>query len=1165
MKRKFLFLVLAIAMMLTLCLAVNAMDGSGTESDPYLVKTAEDFLSINTNLSAHYKLMASIAVSANENAVIDASDNTPFSGTFDGNGYTIDVTVVGATSNTNTFDSLFSVVSGKIKNLTVTGSVSGSDKVSGIVGKLKDYGNVDGCINYATVSGRKNVGGIVGLLVGNATITNCVNFGSINGANSVNKGVDTGGIVGCVWESSSGVTTISNCYNAGVVNTSGDNNGGICGYFYGGSIENCFNTGKLISTSTSSVGEFYGKAERNRSYKINGYYCDTRNKVVGVDESNGITLSSYMIESTGVAIYLGNGSGIRGEFHMNKSVFEAFSSLVDRISSEIEYGTVVSTKAVLTQTNGSLISQEAIDSQKVVFAPAFKDGAIQYSYDDATKGAEYHSYRYALTNFPDTSKAYNTEFVILGYIMITNGNEKRVITLNTVLSDRLASEVGETGLNAVSIVRVAEATLNDGDFNGNTDALNSLNHIVSFKDFETKIDIDGVTGYGHLNATFTKSISSDDTVVFKISSTNATEFNKYVYDMTSNGYEKVSQNEINNNLFYTYKNGSTLINAVFFPSQNEVTVTRESATNLPSSLSAPTYVTKNTPSITQLKLEASIKEGMSYVIHLSDGTFFIIDGGWCDNDQKEADKLYNKLVALANGNDIVISGWLFTHCHGDHIGTFNLFVEKYHDSVTIKEILYNFPSDEDISNSASSYMIDNSKQRYTQFRYVISTYLTDTKYVKIHSGYKFYYADAEIEILQTLEDLYPSTVANYDFNNSSTLFTVKIAGQKMLFVGDVDDVGASRLNAMFGSTLKSDFVQIAHHGINSSSTIRNMYVNADAEYVFYPAPLDWYISQEGNSANFYISTESKTVKQIFISGVETFTLELPYAGTLYDGNKTPGYSPDVEDEEGTRTEVERPSESVALPDAYFDLDMSSGTPVDSKNNATVTVTGGSVVDATVTHDGKESTTSVFTGDRYKNAYYMTLNFNNIKSDAEWESFVMGSSTFEIMIRLDKIPTSTVGIFTSCNEGGTTIYIRRNGKQLNFQIGSTYPNENGLGGAGVGNYSAATSMDNDGPVIEAGDLVHIVGSYDKATNKMKLYINGILVSEADYGTGSFKGGKENDYVLGIGYNPQYGNEEISDHANYEVFEAKIYNSALSDEQVAQEYWNCIDEIMTEDNK
>ena len=109
------------------------------------------------------------------------------------------------------------------------------------------------------------------------------------------------------------------------------------------------------------------------------------------------------------------------------------------------------------------------------------------------------------------------------------------------------------------------------------------------------------------------------------------------------------------------------------------------------------------PSITQIKLEASVQEGMSYIIHLSDGTFLIVDGGWSDTNEKEADKLYNQLVALAGeGKDIVIAGWIFTHCHGDHIGTFNLFVNKYHDMVTIKEILYNFPADSEIATSGSN-------------------------------------------------------------------------------------------------------------------------------------------------------------------------------------------------------------------------------------------------------------------------------------------------------------------------------------------------------------------------------------------------------------------------------------------------------------------------------
>ena len=545
---------------------------------------------------------------------------------------------------------------------------------------------------------------------------------------------------------------------------------------------------------------------------------------------------------------------------------------------------------------------------------------------------------------------------------------------------------------------------------------------------------------------------------------------------------------------------------------------------------------------------------MSYVIELSDGSFFIIDGGWSDDNYNEADKLYNTLVALAGERDIVIAGWIFTHCHGDHIGTFNLFVEKYHDNVTINQLLYNFPSDEDILNSGSSYMIDNSKQRYSNFKYVIDTYLDDTEIVKLHSGYKFYYADAEIEIIQTLEDLYPSTVANYDFNSSSTIFTVTIEGQKMIFLGDISDVGASRLNSVFGSSLKCDFLQIAHHGLNNGATIKALYLYIDPTYVLYPAPLGWYNSNANASANFFISTDSKTVKQIFVSGAQTSEIYLPYDGKLYDGEKLPGIEVEEPDDD-ERTEAERPSEPVDVPDAYFDLDLSGDEITDAKGNATVTVTGGGVEQTTVKHNGLETTTTAFTGDRYKEAYYMTLNFNDITTDSQWGDFVMGSSTFEIFLKLDSLPGATVGLITSCNNGGTTLYLRKQaGGQLTFQIGSTKPNSNGTGA-----YSSTSNMNGSEPLAIAGDLLHIVGSYDKSTNAMKLYINGILVATADYGEGSFKGGNNADYIIGIGYNPQYDGEILSSYANYELYEAKIYNVALTDEQVAQEYWSCVDNL------
>ena len=373
----------------------------------------------------------------------------------------------------------------------------------------------------------------------------------------------------------------------------------------------------------------------------------------------------------------------------------------------------------------------------------------------------------------------------------------------------------------------------------------------------------------------------------------------------------------------------------------------------------------------------------------------------------------------------------------------------------------------------------------------------------------------------------------------------------MLFVGDVSDVGASRLNKTFGNALKSDFVQIAHHGLNSSGTIKQMYMNANATYVLYPAPNEWYRSNINNDANAYINNE-ESIKQIFVSGLQTVELYLPYDGMLYDGERVP--KPIV------KTEVDRPENVVEVPDAYFDLDMTNGVITDKAGNATINVTNGAVKETTVTHNGEEKTATAFTkgDDGY---YYMNLKFNEITTEEQMKNFIMGSTTFEIFLKLDKMPGSTVGLITSCNGGGVTLYLRKPaGGQLNFQIGSTKPNENVDSG---NRYSATVDMDGSSPVAEADKLLHIVGSYDSKTNMMKLYINGMLVSQADFGSGSYRGGSGDDTVIGIGYNPQYNEnnvEAISKYADYELYEAKIYNTALTDEQVAQEYWNCIDNLL-----
>ena len=498
MKRRILFLLLVACMCAVLCLSVSAV-GSGTESDPYVITSVDEFMAINNDKSACYKLAADLELPTSTVAYI--TSNSAFSGVFDGDGYTITIDIQGATTKSNdTLEALFAIVTGQIKNLTVRGSVTGSNKVAGIVAKLEKGGKIDNCVNYASVYGRKNVAGIAGVLFDEATsgvrlgakITNCANLGNISG-HSVKSGVDMGGIVGCVWYTVDETVYLEGCYNEGTISVpdglAGENVGGMVGYFYKGKIKDCFNAGTLRASSSSYQGSMFGKTDGGTN-TIDGYISLTSDPVIGYLIGNKVITRPFMLESDGVAIYLGKNTGIRGEFHFPKELFDYFTSVSTLDLSAMEYGCIVSTNDVVASLNGDLFSAEAQENDLIVFAPAMQNGKVVYSYFDEKRGESYHSYRFALTGFPNEQSAYNMEFVILGYVMIPGLDGSTVVHyVNTVESDRLAEDVKGTEFNSVSILRVAEATLDDGDFNGNTAAINALNNIVSYKEYTDGIKI----------------------------------------------------------------------------------------------------------------------------------------------------------------------------------------------------------------------------------------------------------------------------------------------------------------------------------------------------------------------------------------------------------------------------------------------------------------------------------------------------------------------------------------------------------------------------------------------------------------------------------------------------------------------------------------------------
>ena len=326
MKKRIVGILLALSMVICLVpietfaeTAVSSeivdITGSGTQDDPYLIYTADGLKVFRDKANggeryAFATLMNDIVLNdgtfdADGNyTAADGStaepekwtpigtDNNQYRGTFDGNGKT----VKGLYVNTGGDEpvGLFGFTGGpKIRNLTVDGCVVGKDWAGGILG-FSHGGVIENCTNNASITvanldsdRHACVGGIAGVTY--AKLIGCGNTGKITVKN-VAQIANVGGIVGC--QNNMGLPIIHDCYNTGEV--SGEAGilylGGIAGAISQGVISNCYSTGKLDSTGSTTVylGGIVGL--NGALYDLtNNYYLEgTADKAAGRDEQEMI-------------------------------------------------------------------------------------------------------------------------------------------------------------------------------------------------------------------------------------------------------------------------------------------------------------------------------------------------------------------------------------------------------------------------------------------------------------------------------------------------------------------------------------------------------------------------------------------------------------------------------------------------------------------------------------------------------------------------------------------------------------------------------------------------------------------------------------------------------------------------------------------------------------
>ena len=135
---------------------------------------------------------------------------------------------------------------GTIENCSVSGSVSGTDCVGGVVGSQK-AGSIIGCCSSATIKGTHYVGGVAGEKWG--TMTACYATGNVTLEIASPKNLSGGGVVGL-----NGGSRVLACYATGNVTSTGSSTGNV-------------HIGGLFGDSYTTVTACYWKNNQERGYK----------------------------------------------------------------------------------------------------------------------------------------------------------------------------------------------------------------------------------------------------------------------------------------------------------------------------------------------------------------------------------------------------------------------------------------------------------------------------------------------------------------------------------------------------------------------------------------------------------------------------------------------------------------------------------------------------------------------------------------------------------------------------------------------------------------------------------------------------------------------------------------------------------------------------------
>lgn len=188
-------------------------------------------------------------------------------------------------------------------------------------------------------------------------------------------------------------------------------------------------------------------------------------------------------------------------------------------------------------------------------------------------------------------------------------------------------------------------------------------------------------------------------------------------------------------------------------------------------------------------------QNLSIVIKSPHGKLIVIDGGW----EADADKLLS-LILQQGGK---VDAWLITHPHEDHVGALCAILNDSSRKIKIDKIYCSLATPDWYRQVAptGAGIADQLLSAFTKLP-------VGTVSNNIGRGTEINIDDVNIRVLNN------RGVYTYNgVNNSSLVYKIRVSGQSILILGDLAyDGGKDLIKTCTATELKSDIVQMAHHG-----------------------------------------------------------------------------------------------------------------------------------------------------------------------------------------------------------------------------------------------------------------------------------------------------------------------------------------------------------------